>query len=68
MVSASGRAILRRLDLEVWSDDPIENRREIERRIRSQYGSIWLLILSPIIGELVRLLIERWKEKHRGQN
>jgi hypothetical protein len=56
-------AILKEIESEVSSDDVAAVRRLVKDRIRQRYGSVWLLILSPIIGELVRLLIQRWKER-----
>jgi hypothetical protein len=56
-------AILKEIESEVSSDDVAAVRRLVKNRIRQRYGSVWLLILSPIIGELVRLLIQRWKER-----
>lgn len=55
--------ILKEIEAEVSSDDVAAVRRLVKDRIRQRYGSVWLLILSPIIGELVRLLIQRWKER-----
>jgi hypothetical protein len=57
-------AILKEIESEVSSDDVAAVRRLVKNRIRQRYGSIWLIILAPIIGELVRMAIERWKARH----
>lgn len=64
MALADRVAILKEIEAEISSDDPAEVRRLVKDRIRQRYGSIWLIILAPLISELVRILIERWRAKH----
>lgn len=60
-------AILKDVLPQLASDDPAEARRLLKAHLRKRYGSIWLLILAPLISELVKMLIERWRNRHPSE-
>lgn len=64
MALVDREAILKELLPKLSSDDPVEARRIVTEHLRKRYGSFWIVFLIPIITELVKLLIERWKKRH----
>lgn len=36
----------------------------VEAAVRERYGSFWIILLAPLIGELVKLLILWWMQRN----
>ncbi len=42
-------------------------RESVREKAKERYGSVMLLILAPLIGELVRMFVQWWISKHWHQ-